>query len=73
MEALMAKIRDIMRFDPEQKGYTPEIGKMMMESRRRLAKERGVSTWVTSGGKGGYEKRKREKAMIQHASIANEG
>lgn len=45
----------------------------MMESRRRLAKERGVSTWVTSGGKGGYEKRKREKALIQQASIANEG
>lgn len=50
---------DIMKFDPSGSRYTPELGKKMIESRRKRAELLGVSTYVTGGGKKAYEKKKK--------------
>lgn len=58
LDATLKKICDIMRFDPEASRYTPELGKRMMENRKKLSDKLGTTTYVTGGGKKAYEKRK---------------
>jgi len=60
-EEALAKIQEIMKFDPSLSKYTPEEGKRAMEARKRRADARGVTTYVTGGGKAFYEKKKRER------------
>ena len=51
-------MREIMNFDPEKKHYTPELGKKIAESRRRVAERKGVSINEVSGSKACYERKK---------------
>ena len=59
--AVMEGIRMIMNFDPEVSRYTPEISKKIKEYRHRLRDEKGISTYITNGGKKRYETLKASK------------
>lgn len=51
-------IKEVMRFDPTVVDYTPERGRKITENRKKRAEELGVSTYITSGAKQYYERRK---------------
>jgi len=58
LQQALANIRDIMKFDPEKViQYTPETGRRIKEYRERQ-KEKGVSTYITSGRKAYYHSNK---------------
>jgi hypothetical protein len=46
VEGVLRALREVMRFDPEGNGYTPEVGRRLKEYRRKMAAELGVSTYV---------------------------
>jgi hypothetical protein len=56
-EEALAKIRDIMKFDPEQSTYTKERGKAKMEARKKRAEELGMSVYEYGGMKASYERK----------------
>lgn len=58
LEEALSLIQDIMKFDPEKKYYTPELGKRMSENRKKLAEERGISIYEISGSKASRERKK---------------
>lgn len=58
LEQALASIREVMKFDPEKIiQYTPETGRRIKEYRERQ-KEKGVSTYVSSGRKSYYHNTK---------------
>jgi len=57
-EDILADIRRIMKFSPEESTYTKEKGKANMEARKKRAAELGVSLWVYGGGKASSERKK---------------
>lgn len=62
-EALNKILKDFcetMNFDPTKKTITPEQLKKKQEKRDALKKE-GISTWISSGMKKSYEKKKLAK------------
>jgi hypothetical protein len=54
----MAKICEIMKYDPTRNVYTPEVKERNAKWRRKKAEELGVTTYVTSGMKAYYERTK---------------
>lgn len=61
VDAIMASIRTIMKFDPDVKKYTPEQGKKMMEYRRKKAAELGVTVHEAFGGREFYQKHREQR------------
>lgn len=61
---VLQQICNILHFDPNAPTYTPEQGQRAKQNRHRRAAERGVTTYITSGAKSSYEKRKREKTNV---------
>lgn len=61
LEVIMESIRRVMHFDPDKPAKTPEQYAKDYEKRNKL-KEAGVSTYVSSGMKRHYEKKKAAKA-----------
>jgi hypothetical protein len=57
-EEALAKIREIMKFSPEQSTYTKEKGKAKMEARKKRAEELGLSLYEYGGMKASYERKK---------------
>jgi hypothetical protein len=45
IDAVLATIRRVMRFDPDALRYTPELGRRMMAARRAKAASLGVSEY----------------------------
>jgi hypothetical protein len=56
--ATMSQIREIMKFDPDAKTYTPELGKKILSYRKKKAAEAGVSMYEVFKGHEYYEKNK---------------
>lgn len=52
---VMDIIKRVMKFDPEASRYTPEVGKKTKEYRHKLRDEKGISTYISNGGKKRYE------------------
>lgn len=46
IEAVIDGIKEIMQFDPAARHYTPEIGRKESERKRRVAKEKGTTTYA---------------------------
>jgi hypothetical protein len=53
----MQIIKDIMLFDPDVSVYNLKMKDRIMERRAKL-KEQGVSTYISSGAKASYQKKK---------------
>lgn len=53
----IAKIKDIMHFDPDVSRYTSEMGQKTKEYRNRLKEEKGISTYISAGTKKRYDNR----------------
>jgi hypothetical protein len=62
MEAMLRTLREVMRFDPEEKQYTAEKGQKMMAARRAKAAALGVSQ---------YELRRQEVASKRGTHLAS--
>ena len=45
MEPGLRVVRDVMKFDPDAKRYTPEVGKKILAYRQRKAADAGVSMY----------------------------
>ena len=58
LEQALSSIREIMKFDPEKKIYTKEMGQNTAAWRKKKAQELGVSTYELSGRKNHYEQSK---------------
>lgn len=69
-EDIMRMIREVMQYDPYASRYTPEVGQRAKDARHRIASERGVTTYVTSGQKSSYDKR-RGRRDVGGAPLAN--
>lgn len=54
----MERICEIMKFDPNEKRYTKEMGKRTVAWRQKKAQELGVTTYELSGRKKHYEQSK---------------
>ncbi len=50
LEGLMRTLREVMRYDPEASIYTKELGRRMMEMRRRRAEEQGKTEYEMRRG-----------------------
>lgn len=61
---IMSSIQNIMKFDPNASTYTKERGQKNIEFRKKKAEELGVTTYITSGGKKLYDKRKGPQKTI---------
>jgi len=61
-EHVMAEIRAILKFDPNQPQYTPEKGRKVREQHKVIAAQTGQSLYVVAGIKNAYDKRKANKA-----------
>lgn len=57
-ERCMDAVRRVMKFDPEQKRYTPELGKKILAYRQKKAADAGVSQYECFKGPEYYEKNK---------------
>ena len=57
-DAIMERIRTIMKFDPSVGAYPPHRLKLIRERLNNVAEERGVSTYVASGKKDRYHNKK---------------
>ena len=58
LQQALSSIREVMKFDPEKLiQYTPETGRRIKEYRERQ-KEKGISTYVSSGRKNYYHNNK---------------
>lgn len=55
----------IMDYDPNKKQYTPELGKKIMESRKKRIQELGTTMWEYNGGKRAYERKKTTASSVQ--------
>ena len=55
--------KTLMNFDPEISIYNEQIKKTIMERRHRL-KEQGISTYISSGQKAFYERKKALKGLL---------
>ena len=60
---IMSQIRTIMKFDPTDKKYTPELGKKAATRIKERAKELGTSTYILSGRQRNYEKSRLVKSI----------
>ncbi len=60
-EMIIENIKEIMRFDPLKKQYTPELGKQRRARYHAKAKEDGTSIYVTAGIKHAYHARQNTK------------
>jgi hypothetical protein len=58
---VMCQIRAIMKFDPADSKYTPELGKKAAARIKERAKEQGTSTYGLSGRQKNYEKTRQAK------------
>lgn len=58
VDALMRVVRDVMKFDPDAKRYTPELGKKILAYRQRKAASAGVSMYELFKGHEYYDKNK---------------
>lgn len=56
----MEELRRVMKFDPEQKRYTPEMGKKIVERRKKKAEAEGTTVYKACGFQQYYEKHKEE-------------
>lgn len=63
-EKILTKFCEFMNFDPTMKSNTPEQLKKQQEKRDALKKE-GITTWISSGMKKSYEKKKLAKQVIE--------
>lgn len=57
-ETVMTQVRSIMKFDPERKTYTPELGKKIVAYRQKKAESSGVSMYEAFKGPEYYQKNK---------------
>lgn len=57
-EEIRGRICEIMNFDENKKTYTIERGKKIMDNRKKLAEEKGMSQYELLGSKRRYEKKK---------------
>lgn len=57
---IMSIIRDVLKFDPETSTYDEDNARKIKEYRAKKKAE-GISTYISSGMKASYEKRKKEK------------
>lgn len=46
VDAVLRVLQEVMMFNPDGNGYTPEVGRRLKEYRRKMAAELGVSTYV---------------------------
>ena len=65
VEDALAAICEVYKYDPVKGSYTPEHGKKNFERIKKMAQEAGVSTYVISGSKKNYQKKKALKETIQ--------
>lgn len=63
VQKLMEKVKEIMNFDPSKSTYSPERGQKILSRRHKLRDEHGISTYVSSGAKACYEKKKQNMIM----------
>lgn len=56
-EGVLTIIKTILKYDETASTYNPEVGRRIKEYRDRM-REQGVSTYVTSGKKSQYQKKK---------------
>jgi uncharacterized protein with von Willebrand factor type A (vWA) domain len=56
-ERFMQEFRDIFKFDPDKKTST-EKGVERVRQKREKLKSEGISTYISSGSKKSYEKKK---------------
>lgn len=65
-DMIIKNIKEIMRFDPLKKQYTPELGKQRRARYHAKAKEEGTTIYETSGIKHAYHSRRnlKEKERI---------
>lgn len=59
-DEILHLIKQTLNFDPEKSNYDTESKRKTMEYRAKL-KEKGISTYVSSGRKAHYEKNKNKK------------
>lgn len=58
VDALMEKVREVMNYDPNKPTYTQEQADKIKDYRRRMKEEKGVSSYISSGAKAAYYKKK---------------
>jgi len=63
-EMIIENIKEIMRFDPLKKQYTPELGKQRRTRYHAKAKEDGTSIYVTAGIKHAYHAKREAKEQM---------
>jgi hypothetical protein len=61
-EEFMIKFRDLFKFDPEKNSTVPKYAEKIKMKREQLKAE-GISTYISSGGKKNYEKKKAQKEV----------
>lgn len=62
VDAILSLIKEVMRFDPEKSVYSEKMKKQIQVRRERM-KEEGISTYISSGAKASYDKKKKEKSI----------
>ena len=60
---VMDALKLALNFDPEISMYNEQMKKTIMERRHRL-REQGISTYVSSGQKAFYERKKTLKSLL---------
>ena len=63
-QEMITRFLQIMKFDPEKSRYTPSPRntQKIVEYRRKLRDEQGISIYISSGRKAQYEKSKTNKS-----------
>lgn len=64
LEIVLTEILNVLKFDPNKNTYTPEVAKKIKDYRDKM-KLAGVSTYVTSGVKTAYHKKKNDNQANQ--------
>ena len=69
-QEMITRFLQIMNFDPEKSRvrdyvHDPKQIKKMVEYRRKLRDEQGISTYISSGRKAHYERHKQEGVALQ--------
>lgn len=64
LEIVLTEILNVLKFDPNKNTYTPEVAKKIKDYRDKM-KLAGVSTYVTSGVKTAYHKKKNDTQANQ--------
>lgn len=62
---VLQSIQEIMNFDPNRNTYTPEVKERVLQWRKKKAEELGVTTYVTSGSKACYERKKQSPTYVK--------